>query len=733
MRSGAVLLAAALIAAAAGAETADCHFDLAATRNYELGYPVKAVPTTDGSAVIYLRAGGPRDTTQHLYEFDLAAGRERELVTPAQLLGSADETLSLEEKARRERARVTAKGFTDFQLSEDGATVVLALSGKLHLVDRASGAVRTVPGEGWIAPVLSPDGRFLAAVGNDDLHVIDLARAADVKITAGGSPLLTHGVADFAAAEEFDRQEGAWWSPDGRFIAFEEADNSRLEPHYIANAGDPAAAPVAFRYPRAGTENASLRLGIAPAAGGKTVWAAWDNKAFPYLAQVVWPKRGALTILVLNRDQTEARLLAVDPASGATRELLREEDAAWINLAPDGGAGRAPTVLPRWLDDGSSFLWASERGGQWQLELRQADGKFLRKITPDGFRYGGLADLDGRNGEVVVAGGDDRLAPGLYRIGIEGGTPRPLFAERGLHRAEFGKGHDVFVHGFDLADGRRGVEVSRRDGTLAAALPAVAEAPPQLPEIAYLEVGEHRLDAQLVRPHDFTPGRKYPVLLSVYAGPTKKNVMAAPRQALPQQCMADHGFIVVTIDNRGTPGRDRSFERAIKGNLIDIALADQIEGLQALAAQTPEMDLSRVGVYGWSFGGYFSAMATIRRPDIFAAGIAGAPVIDWQDYDTAYTERYLMQPSENEAGYKASSVLTYAAELRRPLLLVHGLTDDNVYFAHSYKLTQALLAAGKPYELMLLPGTHQLPDPKLKANLERREVEFFTSTLQPGG
>jgi dipeptidyl-peptidase-4 len=219
------------------------------------------------------------------------------------------------------------------------------------------------------------------------------------------------------------------------------------------------------------------------------------------------------------------------------------------------------------------------------------------------------------------------------------------------------------------------------------------------------------------------------VLLSVYAGPTLKNVMAARRRAMAQQCMADHGFMVVTIDNRGTPGRDRSFERAIKGNLIDIALADQIEGLQAVAAQIPEIDMGRAGVYGWSFGGYFSAMATIRRPDIFAAGIAGAPVVDFQDYDTAYTERYLAQPKDNAAGYKASNVLTYAADLRRPLLLVHGLTDDNVYFEHSYKLTQALLAAGVPYELILLPGTHQLPDPQLKANLERREVEFFSRTL----
>lgn len=221
------------------------------------------------------------------------------------------------------------------------------------------------------------------------------------------------------------------------------------------------------------------------------------------------------------------------------------------------------------------------------------------------------------------------------------------------------------------------------------------------------------------------------MLLSVYAGPTVKNVTAAPRHMLEQQCMADQGFIVVTIDNRGTPGRDRAFERVIKGNLIDIALADQIEGLEALGALTPQMDMSRVGVYGWSFGGYFSAMATLRRGDIFKAGIAGAPVVDWQDYDTAYTERYLGQPKDNVEGYRRSNVLTYVQQLSSPLVLVHGVTDDNVYFEHSVKLTQALLAADKHYELILLPGTHQLPDPKLRASLELQELAFFRRTLTP--
>ena len=726
------VLAAALPILAAAAQTPDCFYDLAATRNYELGYPVKAMPTPDGKAVIYLRAGA-RDATQHLYEYDLAAKTERELVTPEALLGGAAETLSVEEKARRERARITAKGFPEFQLTEDGKAVLVGLGGKLYAVSRADGAVKPVPGEGWIAPRLSSDGTHLAAVHGGDLFSIDLAAGIVTPLTTGASATLQRGTADFAAAEELDRQDGSWWSPDGRFVAYEEADSSAVEPHYIASAVEPSQAPNAFRYPRTGTSNASLRLGIVSAQGGPTVWADWDNKTYPYLARVTWPKKGPLSILVMNRAQTEERLYAVDPKTGMTRQLLAESDKAWLDLAPDAGNGRSPSVFPRWLADGSGFLWATERSGQWQIELRRPDGTLAHKVTPDGFRVGGLAEVDEARGEIVVAGGPDRLSTALYRVKLSGGKPIPLVSERGANGAEFGDGHDIFINSYSWADGRRGVRVLKRDGAVLATLPSAAEQPSSLPDITWTNVGVHELDAQVVKPHDFQPGKHYPTLLSVYAGPTLKNVVAVRRRALAQQCMADHGFIVVTVDNRGTPGRDHDFARAVKGNLIDIALDDQVEGLQALAASVPEIDLAHVGVYGWSFGGYFTTMATLRRPDVFAAGVAGAPVIDWQDYDTAYTERYLGLPAENVEGYRLSNALTYADKLERPLMLIHGVTDDNVYFEHTLKMIRALFAAGKPYELVLLPGTHQLPDPALRSRLDQREEEFFKRELRSPG
>ena len=238
------------------------------------------------------------------------------------------------------------------------------------------------------------------------------------------------------------------------------------------------------------------------------------------------------------------------------------------------------------------------------------------------------------------------------------------------------------------------------------------------------------MDALVIRPGDFKPGRRYPVILSVYAGPGFKQVFRAPASYAEDQCLADHGFVVISLDGRGTPGRGHDWERAIWHNFIDRPLQDQVDGLEALGRRFPEMDLTRVGVHGWSFGGYFTAMATIRRPDVFKVGVAGAPVVDWADYDTAYTERYLGLPSQDPAGYRVSNVLTYAASLSRPLLLMHGLTDDNVYFENSVKLTQALILAGRRYDLLLLPGTHLLSDPKLRTRVAEARAAFLSASLR---
>jgi len=709
-------------------EAADLkHFrDLAETRSYTLGRPVSPRLTQDGSAVIFLRAG-PRSPVLRLYELTIATGKERELLTPEQLLGAQEEKLSVEEKARRERARVSLKGFTRFDLSQDGTRLLVTLAGKLYVVNRADLKITEVPGTNWLDPRFSPDGRSVAAVKDRELHLIDLATTLATPVTKGATEFISHATAEFIAQEEMERREGYWWSPDSQWLAYQETDESGVEVRYIADPFNPQTAPTKFFYPKAGSPNAKVRLGIIARTGGPTTWITWDAEKYPYLARVVWDVAAApLCILVQNRAQTEQHLLKVDPTTGATSPLLRETDSAWLNL--DYGH-----PMPVWLKDGQSFLWTTERGGTWQVELHDASGTLIRALTPATFLYRSFVGIDEANRQIIVRGSLDSREIQLRQFPLAGGGGTYLTHGFGSHSAKFSEESGRLIHSYELFDGHAGTEILSAAGKVLATLRSVAETLPARPTTELVKTKSPlSFDAALTRPRHFEPQKKYPVILEVYAGPTAKTVNAVARSYLTDQWTADQGYIVVRLDGRGTPWKGRAWERVIKGNFIDIALTDQIAGLQALAAQFPELDLAHVGVKGWSFGGYFSAMATIRRPDIFHAGIAGAPVITWANYDTHYTERYLGLPQASPEAYKVSDVTTYASELRRPLLLIHGLTDDNVYFQHTLQLADALFMAGKSYELMPMMGTHLAgsSDPVVRLREAQRVIEFFNRHLK---
>jgi len=732
-----LLLAAALpalFAAATPEEEALRHFrDLAETRNYTLGRPVSPQVTPDGKHVVFLRSL-PRDPTLRLFEFDLAANRERELLTPAQLLGGAEENLSAEEKARRERQRQSLKGFTAYQMSRDGARLLVTLSGRLYLVERATLKVTQLPGTGWIDPRFSPDGRLVAAAGADrELHVIDAAAGTMRAVTSGASATLSHGTAEFVAQEEMSRSRGFWWSPDSATLLVQQTDESGVEVRHIADPLHPETPPAKYFYPRTGTANAVVRLFLVSREGGAPKPVSWDATAFPYLAHVTWSPRAPLTILVQNRTQTEQRLLAVNTATGRTQELLRETDAAWLNLDDNGSGSTSAFRPPLWLTDGSRFLWTTERNGAWQVELRDASGALVHEITPVTFGYRRLLGVDEESGTVWVAGGEDARETHVWTFPLGGGARgRAITRGRGMHGAAYAHEARLLLRTTDLFDGMWRLDVvSADDDRVVATLPSLAEPIPRAPGTELMRTaGDPSFDAAVTRPRSFDSTAKYPVIQWVYAGPTSKTVTANLRAYLPDQWMADQGFIVVRFDGRGTPWRGRAWERAVKGNLIDTALADQISALQALAKQVPQMDLTRVGVSGWSFGGYFAAMAAIRRPDVFRCGVVGAPVITWENYDTHYTERYLGLPAEAPEAYRVSNVTTYAAEARRPLLLVHGLTDDNVYFQHTLQLADALFRAGKTYELLPMLGTHMVSDPLIRMRQQTRIMDFLQRELR---
>lgn len=695
--------------------------DYAETRGFSLGRPVQPRPLPDGRAVLFLRSG-PRDPRLALYRFEVASGATRRLLDPGDLLAGGEEQLSFEERARRERMRVSSAGFTSYQLSEDGRLALVTLSGQLWVLPTDGGAAprRLTGGAGAaLDPRFSPDGKRVAFVRDHDLWVVEVARGRERRLTRGGTRLRSHGVAEFVAQEEMGRFAGYWWAPDGKAIAYEEADARGVELFHLADPGRPEAAAHALPYPRPGRRNADVRLGVVPVGGGATRWVRWDRERFPYLATVAWPRGGPLTMVVQARDQRTLVVVAADAQTGRTRPLVEERDAAWLNLDQD---------VPRWLPDGSAFLWTTERAGAPELELRDPGGALVRVLVPPDGGYRDLVGVDGAG--VLWLGGPEPTEQHLYRVPLAGGPSVRLTQGTGWFGAVAASEGGLVVRVEDRPRALQRMTVHRADGREAGVLPSVAEAPPFLPETELCEVDGFR--ARVTRPRGFDPARRYPVAVDVYGGPRHQRVKADAGSLLAQW-IADHGVVVVSMDGRGTPSRGRAWERAIAGSFAAVPLDDQVRALEALGRRFPWMDTSRTGIFGWSFGGYLAALAVLRRPDVFKVAVAGAPVADWEYYDTHYTERYLGLPAHNPQGYRDSNLLTWAAGLARPLLLVHGTSDDNVYFVHTLKLSDALFRAGKPHELLALPGlTHMVPDPVVMERLWARIAGFLTTHLSPG-
>ncbi|MBI5630281.1 MAG: DPP IV N-terminal domain-containing protein [Elusimicrobia bacterium] len=707
-------------------ENAEYLEQYAATYRFALGRPAEILVSPDGRHVYFLRSG-PRSFTRDLYEFDVEKGQERRLLSAEELLAGQQETLTAEEAARRERQRLVAKGIASYRLSKDGRRLLVPLSGRLFVYEISSGKILELKGDPGspIDPQFSPDASKVAYAKNGELYVADPASGAEKKITFGAGKTVSNAEAEFVAQEEMGRGRGFWWSPDGKWLAYQQTDCEGLEEFHIADLKNPEKAVQSWFYPRTGRKNAKVRLGLIAVTGGPTVWIDWDREKFPYLAAVEWEGQAPLTILVQNRPQTEEQLLAVDLPGGTTRVLLKETDKTWLNLAPG---------MPRWLADGTGFLWASERRGEWELELRSAKGDLERTLAKKGFGFRKVAGVDAQDGFVYVQASTEPLEGHLYRVSLppNKGEVLRLTQEPGLHDAVFaenGGRHVLISRG--LFQGPQ-YTVHDKDGKALAELHSLAENPPYPPNVELTEAAApQNFRAALVRPENFDSSRRYPVLVQVYGGPGGAMVLAAQDRYLLPQWFADQGFVVVSLDGRGTPGRGRDWERAIKGNFIQVPLEDQVQGLRGLCERYPELDCSRVGIMGWSFGGYMAAMAAMQRPEVYQAAAAGAPVADWLDYDTHYTERYLGLPEENAEGYAKSSALSYAKDLNRPLLLIHGTTDDNVYFMHSLKLSDALFRAGRDHEFLPLASfTHMVPDPQVIVLLNQRLARFFIQNLQ---
>lgn len=686
----------------------------ARTRRFTSGAPSRFTVSPDGARVVFVRSLAGDDPVGRLWVLDVASGRERLVVDPT-ALGSDEADLPDAERARRERMRVTSAGVVGYSTDRDVTRIAFALAGCIHVVDLLvdAGVVRCLDDSGeCVDPRLSPDGEQVAYVRGSAVHLAGW-NSGHRELLTPESDTVSYGLADFAAAEELDRSRGLWWSPDSTRLVAQRTDDAPVGTWWIADPVDPARAPRPHRYPAAGTPNAEVSLHLVDLDGASRE-ITWDHETFCYLADVHWSAYGDPLVVLLDRTQGQRLVLAVDPETAETRVVAEHKDPHWVDSAP----GRV-----QWAADGR--LLALEVDPLVDTVRLTADG---RPETAPGTQV--LAILDVAPGSLLLQTQEHSTRTAVVVLDLTTGSTLPLHPVDGIQHAARGGGTTV-LSATSWDSTQRATFLLRADGTRAE-VASHAETPVRTPTVR--PVPGTDLPVVVLLPSDHTPAsRRLPVLMCPYGGPHHAEVVAALGSYGEAQWLADQGFAVVVADGRGTPGRGPAAERAVAGDLATAPLEDQVAALAAAAAAYPDdLDTSRVGIRGWSFGGFLAALAVLRRPDVFHAAVAGAPVTDWRRYDTAYTERYLGLPQDRPDAYDASSLLADAPSLSRPLLLVHGMTDDNVVVAHTLALSGALTAAGRPHQVIPLSGvTHFTPDEVIAENRLLLELDFLRTHLQP--
>lgn len=698
------------------ADAADAHDTFprqyARTQRLTLGEPRNIVVSPDGKRVVFARTRSGDDPVNCLWVLDVATGAERLVADPVELLAAGDaaagaptEDLPPEERARRERVREGAGGIVAYATDEAVTVAAFALNGRLFVAGLLTGRARELDVTGPVFdPRPDPPAQRVAYVSGRTLRIAELD-GTSWELAGEPDPDISWGSADFIAAEEMHRFRGFWWSPDGSAIAACRVDTRRVQRWHLADPAEPARPPTELAYPAAGTANASVTLHVL-ALDGEPVQVAWDDEAFPYLGDVTWDPAGRLLITVQSRDQRRLEVRDVDPGTGDSAALFADSDDAWVELVP-GAPGR--------LADGR-VVTAADRDGARRLLV---DGE---PVTPIELQVRAIVSIGDDDAVFTANPLGEATILHVYRWRANGTMDR-LSSGDGVHGAHVG-GDTVVLRSAQLAE--PGVRTAVAGGPT---ITSFAEAPLVRPRPRILSAGEQRLATAVLLPHDHDGG-PLPVLLDPYGGPHAQRVVQSHNAFASSQWFADQGFAVVVVDGRGTPGRGSAWERAVHRDLARPVLDDQITGLHAAADEIGCLDLDRVAIRGWSFGGYLAALAVLQRPDVFHAAIAGAPVTEWRLYDTHYTERYLGDPTVDATPYARCSLLPLAHQLSRPLLLVHGLADDNVVAAHTLQLSAALLAAGRPHEVLPLSGvSHMTPQEVVAENLLLHQLDFLRRAL----
>ena len=703
----------------------------ARTQRFTLGAPRAFTPAPDGSRIALLRTKTGADSATCLWTADPATGALTLIADPVELLrGGGAEELTEAEKARRERSRQGAAGIVDYSVDASVATAAFALSGRLFAADLAKGGVRELPAQGPVVdPRIDPSGQRVAYLSGGSLRVIDVDGSADRALAEPDGPEpenVSYGAADFIAAEEFHRFRGYWWSPEGGSLLVARVDESPVPVQYISDPANPARAPRAVRYPAAGVANAIVELYLIDLEGERRK-VEWDRAGYEYVAAVSWNEHGPALVAVLNRDQKAGLVLAV-AADGSTSVAAEERDSVWVEFFPG-----APAWVPPSTKEGSARLARiAPRGDSHRLLLDE------QAVTPEGVQVRSLLSAGPEYG-FVTASMDDPTRIHVLRVAWADGAMKRLNGFSGISSAAIGGNLAVVTTAtLDEPNGKAALaDVSGEQPRRLAMIESVAERPVLSTRPIELVLGERELRAALLFPHNHKSGTKLPVLLDPYGGPGAQRVLGYQNIYLTSQWLADQGFAVLVVDGRGTPGRGPAWERSVRDDFAGATLDDQVDALHAAAALYPDLDLGRVAIRGWSYGGYLAALAVLKRPDVFHAAVVGAPVTDWRLYDTAYTELYLGHPDQQPEVYNANSLFPEAgegawqwAEPHRPMLLIHGLADDNVVMAHTLRLSSALLADGRAHQVLPLSGvTHMTPQEIVAENLLKLQMQFLKEAL----
>ncbi len=697
----------------------------------------------DSTRVTFLRGKETDPLQMDLWEYNLADDDMRLLVDSTSLI-AGDEELSEEELARRERLRIVGqRGIVSYQFAPDGKRLLFPLSGDLYLYDLESHETRqlTATEAGETDPKFSSTGRYVSFIREQDLYAIDLESYEETRLTHDGGGLIRNGMAEFIAQEEMDRYTGYWWAPDDSAVAFIRVDESPVE---VAERFEIYAENFEVyeqRYPATGTPNALVTLGVAAPDGTDLRWMDIGEETDIYLPRVDWfPDGESLAVQRQSRDQQTLDLLKVNSRSGESRVLLTETSTTWINLHNE----------LTFLESEPKFIWSSERSGHAHLYLYGNDGELVRPLTSGDWDVAhgararsALLHVDEAGGRVFVSGTlASPMERNVYELSLTGESePRRVSSEPGFHSVDFADSGEFYVDNFSNVDTPPRLSLHRSDGSRIAFIEenrldeshpyhAYLATRPSL-EFGTLEAEDGQaLYYRMYKPADFDAGRRYPVVVYVYGGPMGQSVVNGWGAGF-NEILARNGFIVFTVDNRGTGYRGTAFDAPLYRHMGNVEVDDQMVGVDYLRS-LDFVDPDRIGIWGWSYGGYMTLMSLFRQPDAFAAGVSGAPVTDWTLYDTHYTERYLGTPQNNPEGYEASSVFPYAENLDAPLLLIHGMADDNVLFTNSTKLMNTLQQEGRPFDVMTYPGSKHglMRVPATGQHVFAHILRFFRQHLQ---